>query len=61
MGVIIIGVVVVIAANTIALNVRERVVEVAVLRTLGFSRPRIVGLVMSESLVLAGVGGASAL
>ncbi|MBK9062441.1 MAG: hypothetical protein IPL89_04510 [Acidobacteria bacterium] len=37
MGVIIIGVVVVIAANTIALNLRERVVEVAVLRTLGFS------------------------
>jgi putative ABC transport system permease protein len=57
MGVIIIGVVVVIAANTVALNVRERVVEVAVLRTLGFSRPRIVGLVMSESLALAGAGG----
>lgn len=57
MGVIIIGVVVVIAANTIALNVRERVVEVAVLRTLGFSRPRIVGLVMAESLALAGLGG----
>ncbi|MEO8054654.1 MAG: FtsX-like permease family protein [Acidobacteriota bacterium] len=57
MGAIIIGVVIVIAANTIALNVRERVVEVAVLRTLGFSRPRIVGLVLSESLALAGVGG----
>jgi putative ABC transport system permease protein len=57
MGVIIIGVVVVVAANTVALNVRERVVEIAVLRTLGFSRPRIVGLVMSESLALAGVGG----
>ncbi len=57
MGVILIGVVVVIAANTVALNVRERVVEVAVLRTLGFSRPRIVGLIMGESLALAGVGG----
>jgi putative ABC transport system permease protein len=57
MGVIIIGVVVVIAANTIALNVRERVVEVAVLRTLGFSRPRIVGLIVAESLALAGAGG----
>ena len=57
MGVIIVGVVVVIAANTIALNVRERVVEVAVLRTLGFSRPRIVGLILAESLALAGLGG----
>ncbi len=57
MGVIIIGVVIVIAANTIALNVRERVVEVAVLRTLGFSRLQIVGLIMAESLALAGVGG----
>jgi putative ABC transport system permease protein len=57
MGVIIVGVVVVVAANTIALNVRERVVEFAVLRALGFSRPRIVGLVLGESLALAGVGG----
>ncbi len=57
MGVIIVGVVVVIAANTIALNVRERVVEVAVLRTIGFSRPQIVGLVLGESLALAGLGG----
>ncbi len=57
MGVIIVGVVVVIAANTIALNVRERVVEVAVLRTLGFSRLRVVGLVLGESLALAGLGG----
>ena len=57
MGAILIGVVVVIAANTVALNVRERVVEVAVLRTLGFSRPRIVGLIMGESLALAGLGG----
>ncbi len=46
------------AANTIALNVRERVVELAVLRALGFSRPRIVGLILGESLALAGVGGA---
>ncbi len=57
MGAIIIGVVVLIAANTIALNVRERVVEVAVLRTLGFSRMRVVGLIVSESIALAGVGG----
>ncbi|HSB63598.1 MAG TPA: FtsX-like permease family protein [Thermoanaerobaculia bacterium] len=57
MGAIIIGVVVLIAANTMALSVRERVVEVAVLRTLGFSRGRIVGLVVSESLALSLLGG----
>jgi putative ABC transport system permease protein len=57
MGAIIIGVVVLIAANTIALNVRERVVEVAVLRTLGYSRARIAGLIVSESLALAAAGG----
>ncbi len=57
MGVVIIGVVILIAANTMALAVRERVVEVAVFRTLGFSRARIVGLVVGESLALACVGG----
>ncbi len=57
MGAIIIGVVVLIAANTMALAVRERVVEVAVLRTLGFSRGRIVGLILAESLALSLVGG----
>ena len=57
MGAIIIGVVVLVAANTMALAVRERVVEVAVLRTLGFSRSRIVGLIVSESVALACVGG----
>lgn len=57
MGAIIIGVVVLIAANTMALAVRERVVEVAVLRTLGFSRGRIVGLIVGESLALSLVGG----
>ena len=57
LGAIIVAVVVVIAANTVALNVRERVVEVAVLRTLGFSRPRIVGLILGESLALSALGG----
>lgn len=57
MGIIMIGAVVVVAANTIALNVRERVVEVAVLRTLGFSRPQIAGLVLGESVALAAIGG----
>jgi putative ABC transport system permease protein len=61
MGAIIVGVVVVVAANTVALNVRERVVEVAVLRTLGFTRLRVVGLIVGESLALAGAGGAAGL
>ncbi len=57
MGAIIIAVVVLIAANTMALAVRERAVEVAVLRTLGFSRAGVTGLIVAESLALACLGG----
>src|SRR5512140_661960 len=52
MGAIIIGVVILIAANTMALAVRERVVEIALFRTLGFSRARIVSLIIGESIAL---------
>ena len=46
-----------IVANTMALSVRERIPEAAVLRSLGF-RPRLVlGLFVSESLILSLAGG----
>lgn len=44
-------------ANTMAQAVRERTSELAVLKTLGFSNPLILGLVLGESMFLALIGG----
>jgi putative ABC transport system permease protein len=46
-----------ITANTMAMSVRERVREVGVLRTLGFGRPAIVGLIVGESALISVAGG----
>jgi putative ABC transport system permease protein len=47
----------IVSANTMAMSIRERTREVAVLRTLGFTRRRILSLYLSESVMLALVGG----
>jgi putative ABC transport system permease protein len=52
-------VVLLIAANTMAMAARERVTEFAVLRAIGFPRRTIFGLLLSESALLS-VFGASA-
>lgn len=44
--------------NTMAQAVRERVPELATLKTLGFSDRSVLWLVMCESLLLVGLGGA---
>ena len=46
-----------VAGNTMAQAVRERTGELAVLKTLGFSDAKVMGLVLAESLILAGLGG----
>jgi putative ABC transport system permease protein len=46
-----------VAASTMAQSVRERTAELAVLKTLGFSGPTILGLVLTESLFIAFTGG----
>ncbi len=46
-----------VSANTIAMSVRERTREVAVLRTLGFTRTKLLWLFMSEAVTLALAGG----
>ena len=46
-----------VAANTMAQSVRERTSEVGVLKTLGFSNGSILVLVLSESLLVAVIGG----
>lgn len=47
-----------VAANTMAMAVRERVREVGVLKTLGFQPHTILGLILGESAVIALIGGA---
>jgi putative ABC transport system permease protein len=47
-----------VSANTMAQSVRERTNEVAVLKTLGFTDPGVLALVIGESLLLTIVGGA---
>ncbi len=46
-----------IVANTVAMSARERVTEIAVMRTLGFGRTHILGFILSESVLMALLGG----
>jgi putative ABC transport system permease protein len=46
-----------IVGNTMALSIRERTREIGVLKTLGFSGPRILAMVLGESVLLALLGG----
>ncbi len=48
-----------VCANTMAMSIRERTREVAVLRTLGFTRGSILRLLLSESVAVALIGGAA--
>jgi putative ABC transport system permease protein len=56
-GTIIAFVILLIAANTMAMTARERVTEIAVLRTLGFPKGTILGLILGESVLLSLIGG----
>lgn len=46
-----------VSANTIAMSIRERTREVAVLKTLGFTRRGVLGLFVSEAVALSILGG----
>jgi putative ABC transport system permease protein len=46
-----------VSANTMAMSVRSRTREVAVLKTLGFTRGRVLSIFVSESVALALAGG----
>jgi putative ABC transport system permease protein len=46
-----------VCANTMAMSIRERTREVAVLRTLGFTRGRILKLLLTESIAISAIGG----
>ncbi|HEU4388281.1 MAG TPA: ABC transporter permease [Blastocatellia bacterium] len=49
-----------ISANTMAMSARERFTEVAVMKALGFRPATILGLLLSESVLIALIGGATA-
>ena len=54
---LIIGVILMVLVNTMAMTARERISEHAFLRTLGFRGFHLVGLILGESLVIALLGG----
>ena len=48
-----------VAGNTMAMSVRERTTEIAVMRTLGFPSGTVFALVVGEGLVVSVIGGAA--
>ena len=46
-----------VSANTMAMSIRERTREVAVLKTLGFTRQTVLGLYIGEAVTIALLGG----
>jgi putative ABC transport system permease protein len=46
-----------VSANTIAMSVRERVWEVGILKTLGYTPATILGIILGEALVISLAGG----
>jgi putative ABC transport system permease protein len=46
-----------VTGNTMAMSIRERTREVAVLKTLGFTRRTILGLFIGEALAVSAIGG----
>lgn len=54
---VVIVIIMVVAANTMAMTARERIAEYATLKTLGFGGVHIAGIVFGESLVIAMAGG----
>jgi len=53
----VIGVILVVLANTMAMSARERLGEYAVLKTMGFRPRHLAGIIVGESMLLALMGG----
>jgi putative ABC transport system permease protein len=46
-----------VAGNTMAMSMRERTTEIAVLKAIGFGRALVLGLLLGESVLIALIGG----
>src|SRR5262249_15113602 len=46
-----------VAGNSMAMALRERTTEIAVLRAIGYSKPLVLTLMLAEALLVAGLGG----
>jgi putative ABC transport system permease protein len=55
---VVIVIIMVVAANTMAMTARERIAEYAMMKTLGFGGWHVAGVVFGESIVIAMAGGA---
>ncbi len=60
-SVLVIGIILLVLGNTMAMTARERISEYAVMKTLGFRPLHVVGLIIGESLFIAALGGAMGL
>ena len=54
---VVIVIIMIVAANTMAMTARERIAEYATLKTLGFGGWHVAGVVFGESIVIAMTGG----
>jgi putative ABC transport system permease protein len=57
-GIVVLIIMVMMTANTMAMAARERVTEVAVMRTLGFTARGILAIIISESILVSLMGAA---
>jgi putative ABC transport system permease protein len=56
-SVVVIAIILLVLANTMAMTARERITEYAVMKTLGFRPKHIIGLIFGESTFIALIGG----
>jgi putative ABC transport system permease protein len=54
---VVIFTIILVAANTMAMSIRERTGEIAILKTLGFTPGQVLGMTIAESLIIALAGG----
>ena len=57
-GIVVVLTIGLVAANTAAMSIRERRSEIAVMRSIGFPSSTILFMILSESLIVALIGGA---
>ncbi|HXX53705.1 MAG TPA: FtsX-like permease family protein, partial [Thermodesulfovibrionales bacterium] len=54
---VVIAIIMVVAANTMAMTARERIAEYATMKTLGFGATHIAGIIFGEAIVISLIGG----